>query len=132
MRTPPVVGSAASETFVGSDEDQLAELPSVVTAGTWKVCDVLSVTNAEYIGEKETGIVGLAHEPGVELLTPAPPSEFPFGGLPPASPFPPTPVFELPEHAATRPATPRTPADRAVRKSLRFESEFIRCSTFIR
>jgi hypothetical protein len=53
MSVPPVVGSAANETALGSEALHVAvPLPPVTMAGTWNGCAVLSVMNAEYIGAK--------------------------------------------------------------------------------
>jgi len=129
--TPPDVESAASCTDVGSDDDQLAEFPSLVTAGIWNVCAVLPGMNAEYIGEKLMGMDEVAHEPGLVLLTDVvPPSSFEglvTGVLLSPPPFPPPPgaVFELPEQAAMSAPTPMTPVERAVTSALRLDREFI-------
>ena len=126
--TPPVVVSGASCTDVGSDEDQVAVLPSSVTAGIWKVCAVLPGMNAEYIGEKLIGIVDVGHEPALLLLTPAPPSSdvVVVVVVEPSAEFPVDEVAEEPpEQATTSAPAPTTPSDTAVRSALRFDSEFI-------
>ena len=80
--------------------------------------------NAEYIGEKTIGIVGLAQVPGVVLTEPplSPPPE----EVPPPSPVP-VPWFppELPPQASTRAATPSTPAVSTKAIVFRFESLII-------
>src|ERR1019366_2992866 len=104
---PPVVGSGANVTAVASDALQVdVPLPPVTMAGTWKVCVVLSVTNAEYIGAKwicsELLVVHAA--PSVAES----PLATPVSGLPPV-----TPPLEL-EHAASATPAPHTPTRTAL------------------
>ena len=133
-RTPPLTNDSSWRCpCVGSDRLHVAEFPSAVTAGIEKVCPVLPGMNAEYMGEKMIGTVGVEHEPGCVLTAPAStggarlPSLAVVGLLAPPSlevlPLEPPP----PEHAAKIATTPAQAIPSANAALFRLDREFILC-----
>src|ERR1700722_17585582 len=136
MRTPGTSTPPLSNDWscrwpcVGSGRLHVAALPSAVTAGIENVCAVLPGMNAEYIGEKTMGTVGVVHVPGCVLTAPAS-----TGGVsPPSTPLdvptpPPSadvlPPLLPPEHAAAIVAAPTAATPRASAILFRFDRVFM-------